>query len=421
MVIFPSSTVASVMNKMLRNVTGTTTASGDSASADGLICAEDLSNILQCGQSVSDALTKNPAMFQNLVTGMLETIADVYYETISSDEYDMNKYGLEVSRGEFACLKEKVRIDSTEFEASFVLDTQASSTFDDLFGKHPMNFDVKVWGNKGFYRTKPFSISREMLKTSVQSENGFERLIAECWKTLDSIMDVAVAGSPYFLIKQQIANAAMYRGGVRVVNLVDEFTKSGGTWVSETDPAFAKWFVKYQRHLRKLMARITNKYSGKPTIKMNTPKFYERAFLIDTFYDNINDGLSGVYHDNKIGNIDDYELEPYIENVNEPRSINIIPANPPVITSGKHVTGVVFGGTIVGMIWDRRGTFWNTEYRKVADNPNRFDDHVNYISTVGAQHCVDEDSNVVVFVVDATKTGTNYNKGYTITEETDGE
>jgi hypothetical protein len=34
---------------------------------------------------------------------------------------------------------------------------------------------------------------------------------------------------------------------------------------------------------------------------------------------------------------------------------------------------------------------------------------------------VDEDSNVVVFVIDKTKTGANYNKGYTITEENDSE
>jgi hypothetical protein len=67
------------------------------------------------------------------------------------------------------------------------------------------------------------------------------------------------------------------------------------------------------------------------------------------------------------------------------------------------------------MIWDMRGTFWTSEYRKVANNPNTFDDHVNYVSTAGAQHCVDEDSNVVVFVIDTTEGG----KGYTITEEDD--
>jgi hypothetical protein len=59
------------------------------------------------------------------------------------------------------------------------------------------------------------------------------------------------------------------------------------------------------------------------------------------------------------------------------------------------------------------------EYRQIAENKNNFDGHSNFISTVGAQHCVDEDSNVVVFVIDTTKTGANYNKGYTITEESD--
>lgn len=419
MIIFPSDKVADLVNVTLANTWGTTTTAGG-ATSDGLICNEDLSNIVQCGVEINNALTKSPSMFYNAVSKMLETVSDIYYETISSDYADLNKYGLEVSSGEFACLKEKVRIDSQPFEAAFVLDGEGHSTFDDLFAKHPFTFDVKVWGNKGFYRTKPFTISYEMLKTSVQSRNGWDRLIAEMWGVIDAVMDLALAESPYFLIKQQIANAALYRNGVRVINLAAEYkTATNDTFTSTNDPKFAKWFVKYQRHINKLMNRVTNKYSGKSTLKMNTPESFKRKWLIDMFYDDINDGLSGVYHDNKIGNIDDYELEPFIQNVNEPYKLEVTPANAPILTLGSHVTKVTFNH-IVGMIWDKRGTFWNSEYRKVADNPNKFDDHVNYVSTAGAQHCVDEDSNVVVFVIDTTEGG----KGYTITEEqntTEGE
>lgn len=415
MILFPSSATAQLMNVALKNAFGTTT-TADGATSDGLIVAEDLSNFVQCGQAVANALTDHPDMFYNVVTGMLETVADIYYENISSEAYQLNRYDLQVSSGEFACLKEKVRLNHDEFEASFLLDGTYSSSFSDLFGKHPFTFNVKVWGNKGVYRTKPFTISYEMLKTSVQSRAGWDRLVAEMWGVIDAVMDIAMNESPFFCILQQIGNAAMYRNGVRVVNLASVYTaETGNAFVSEDEPDFSAWFVRYQRHLRKLLRRVTNKFSGADSIKMNTPEVYTRQFLIDTFYDNINKGLSGVYHDNKIGNIDDYELEPYIQNVNEPRSISIAPANPPVLNAGKHITQVDFDATFVGMIWDRRGTFWSTEYRKVADNPNRFDDHVNYISTAAAQHCVDQDSNVIVFVIDTSVGGT----GYTITEVSD--
>lgn len=414
MIIFPSNKVADLVNVTLANTWGTTT-TADGATTDGLICNEDLSNIVQCGAEINNALTKSPSMFYNTVTKMLETVSDIYYETITSDYADLNRYGLEVSSGEFACLKEKVRIDSQPFEAAFVLDGEGNSTFDDLFAKHPFTFDAKVWGNKGFYRTKPFTISYEMLKTSVQSRNGWDRLIAEMWGVIDAVMDLALAESPYFLIKQQIANSALYRNGVRVVVLNQIYeNETNETFVATNEPKFAKWFVKYQRHINKLMNRVTNKYSGKTTLKINTPESFKRKWLIDMFYDDINDGLSGVYHDNKIGNIDDYELEPFIQNVNEPYKLEVTPSNAPVLTLGSHVTKVTFDH-IVGMIWDKRGTFWNSEYRKVANNPNTFDDHVNYVSTAGAQHCVDEDSNVVVFVIDTSEGG----KGYTITEEQD--
>lgn len=398
MILFPSNKTAELMNKTLANISGTTT-TADGATSAGLICSEDLSNFIQCGQAINTALTNTPELFFNAVTGMLQTVADIFYEVISSDEYKLNRYDLQVSSGEFACLKEKVRIDTTDFEAAFVLDGLGRSSFEDLFAKHPFTFNVKVWGNKGIYRTKPFTISYEMYKTSVQSRNGWDRLVAEMWAVINAVMDIAVAQSPYFLIKQQIANAAMYRGGVRIEQIDALYARdTGKTFTSEDEPDFAAWFVRHQRHERLLLRRVTNKFSGKDTIKMNTPEAFTRRFLVDDFYDKINKGLSGVYHDNKIGNIDDYELEPYIENVNEPHKLDIVPANPPILTTGKHVTRVQIDG-IVGMIWDRRGTFWSTEYKKIASNPNTFDDHVNYISTVAAQHCVDEDSNVIVYVI----------------------
>lgn len=419
MLIYDSSKTATLVNVTLKNLQGNTTTT-DGASANGLTVTEDLSNFVQCGQEMANILTNEPKLFYNAVTKMLETVGAIYYELATTEGIDINKYDLMVSSDEFACLREKVRIGDKDFEASFVLDEDYSSSFDDLFKKHPFTFNVKVWGNKGLYRTKPFTISYEMFKTSVQSREGYSRLIAAMWSVIDCVVEQAVSQSPWFCIRQQIANAALYRSGIRVINLCAEYKKAHGVdFAGADDATFAKWFVKYQRNLRKKMRRKTNLFGGKSSILMNTPERYEKKFLIDTFFDDINNGLSGVYHDDKIGNINDYEIELDIQNVNEPRTLDIVPANPPVITSGKHVTNVKFDGTIVGMIWDKRGTFWSMEYRQIAENKNNFDGHSNFISTVGASHCVDEDSNVIVFVIDSTKTGANYNPGYTITEESD--
>ena len=408
--IFPSNQTAAVINAAIKNLQGTTTTT-DGATSDGLIITEDLGNIVQAGQLITNNLTVNN--FVNSVTNMFETVGRIYFENMTSEDYDDDLFTLRVEQTEFACLREKVRIDHTKFEASFVLDENASSTFNDLFGKHPFTFKVKVWGNKGFYRTKPFTISYEMYKTSVQSRTGWDELIAQMWGVIDAIVDIAQSESPWFVVRQQIANAKLYRNGVRVINLRTLFvSETGNTWAGRNDPKFAAWFVKYQRHLRKIMRKATNKFCGANVPPINTPERFERKFLIDTFYDDINAGLSGIYHDDKIGNIDDYDLVPYIQNVNEPEKIDVVPANPPVITSGKHVTGVTANG-IVGMIWDKRGTFYNLEYKKVASNTNTFDDHINYISTVGAQHCVDEDSNVIVFTI------AESGDGFTITEEND--
>lgn len=416
-IIFPSDQTAVVINSAITNFTGSVNNGDGTYTEQPLTVTENLSNILQVGAAVSSQLTSEN--FINSVTNMLETVGRIYFETLTTEGIDKDAFGLQVDSTEFAILREKVRIDQTQFEASFVLDENASSTFNDLFGKHPFTFKVKVWGNRGFYRTKPFTISYEMYKTSVQSRNGWDELISRMWSVIDAIVDIALSESPWFLIRQQMANAEMYRQsgghGVRVIELSKRFAAdTGKTFTSEDDPEFSAWFVKFQRHLRKIMRIPTTNYCGANVPPINTPDRYEKAFLIDTFYDSINKGLSGIYHDNKIGNIDDYKLVPFIQNVNNPRELNIVPANPPVLQVGKHISNVSASG-IVGMIWDKRGTFYTLDYRKVASNANTFDDHVNYISTVGAQHDVDEDSNVVVFTIDTTSGG----NGFTVTQEDD--
>lgn len=416
-IIFPSGKTADVINSAITNFTGSVNNGDGTYTEQPLTVTENLSNILQVGAAVSSQLTSEN--FINSVTNMLETVGRIYFETLTTEGIDKDAFGLQVDNTEFAILREKVRIDQTQFEASFVLDENASSTFNDLFGKHPFTFKVKVWGNRGFYRTKPFTISYEMYKTSVQSRNGWDELISRMWSVIDAIVDIALSESPWFLIRQQMANAEMYRQsgghGVRVIELSKRFTaETGKTYTSEDDPEFSAWFVKFQRHLRKIMRIPTTNYCGANVPPINTPERYEKAFLIDTFYDSINKGLSGIYHDNKIGNIDDYKLVPFIQNVNNPRELDIVPANPPVLQVGKHISNVSASG-IVGMIWDKRGTFYTLDYRKVASNANTFDDHVNYISTVGAQHDVDEDSNVVVFTIDTTSGG----NGFTVTQEDD--
>ena len=416
-IIFPSDQTAEVINSAITNFTGSVNNGDGTYTEQPLTVTENLSNILQVGAAVSSQLTSEN--FINSVTNMLETVGRIYFETLTTEGIDKDAFGLQVDNTEFAILREKVRIDQTQFEASFVLDENASSTFNDLFGKHPFTFKVKVWGNRGFYRTKPFTISYEMYKTSVQSRNGWDELISRMWSVIDAIVDIALSESPWFLIRQQMANAEMYRQtgghGVRVIELSKRFTaETGKTFTSEDDPEFSAWFVKFQRHLRKIMRIPTTNYCGANVPPINTPERYEKAFLIDTFYDSINKGLSGIYHDNKIGNIDEYTLVPFIQNVNNPRELDIVPANPPVLQVGKHISNVSASG-IVGMIWDKRGTFYTLDYRKVASNANTFDDHVNYISTVGAQHDVDEDSNVVVFTIDTTSGG----NGFTVTQEDD--
>ena len=115
MKILTSSNVATLVNTMLKNARGTTTTT-DGASADGLIVAEDLSNIVDGGKELSNSLTMEN--FKNVVTGMLEGVGRILYENAKLST--PSRFDIFIDVSEYMTVLEKVRISAIEFEESYM-------------------------------------------------------------------------------------------------------------------------------------------------------------------------------------------------------------------------------------------------------------------------------------------------------------
>lgn len=403
MKILTSSNVAALVNLMLRNATGTTTASGDGATSDGLIVSEDLSNLVDGGTALSNSITLTN--FRNVITGMLEGVGKILYENAKLSS--PSRFDIYVDVNEYLTVLEKVRISAVEFEQSYIQATSGGSSFADMFNNHPLTFSVKVWNTIATYRTKPFTISVNQLKSACMNPEELTRLIGQIYAVVEVTYYTAIREAEKRVIMNQIANCAMYNNGVLVVDVLKAFYDATGTSVTtatyKTSDAFKRWFYGYFAHIKMLMGEISGNYNTEKNL-INTDSEDMRSFLLEPFYTSLR--TISVYQDNAYFKdaLDGVKIIPFIQNINEPDKISVVPVDPPVLTVGKHVSNVAVSG-IIGMIWDKRGTLVTATEIEAGVVHNDFDKWDNYTNNFSIREMCDKGSNAIVFAVcDATGT-----------------
>ena len=132
---------------------------------------------------------------------------------------------------------------------------------------------------------------------------------------------------------------------------------------------------------------------------INTDSEDMRAFILEPFYTSlrtISVYQNGEYYKDALEGV---KVIPFIENINEPDKVYVMPCgdNLPVITSGKHITGVKVTD-IIGMIWDKRGTLVTSTDIEAGVQNNDFDKWTNYVNNFSVREMCDKGSNASVFV-----------------------
>lgn len=414
MKILTSSNVASLVNLMLRNAEGTTTVAGDGASAAGLIVAEDLSNLVDGGETLSNSITMEN--FRNVITGMLEGVGKILYENAKLSS--PSRFDIFVDYNEFMTVIEKVRISAIEFEQSYLYATSGGSSFADMFNNHPLTFTVKVWNTIATYRTKPFTISMKQLKSACMNPEELTRLIGQIYAVVETTYYMAIREAEKRVIMNQIGNCAMYNSGALIVDLLKVYKDATGTTLTtatyKDSDAFKRWFYGYFKHIKMLMGEISGNYNTEGNL-INTDTEDMRAFLLEPFMTSLR--TISVYQEgaNFKDALDGVKEIPFIQNINEPDKISVLPVDPPVLTVGKHITNVAVEN-IVGMIWDKRGTLVTATDIEAGTQHNDFDKWDNYVNNFSVREMCDKGSNAIVFVV---KDATGTNKAFAVTEASD--
>jgi hypothetical protein len=390
MKILNSANVASLMNIMLKNARGTTTTTNGAAS-DGLIVAEDLSNLVDGGVELSNTLTVEN--FKNVITGMLNGVGRILYENAKLTS--PSRFNLFVDISEYLTILEKVRISAIEFEQSYMYATSGGSSFEDMFNNHPLTFTVKVWNTIGSYRTKPFTISLKQLADSARKPEEITRLIGEIYAVVETTYYTAIREAEKRVVMNQAAHCCMYRNGVNCIDVLAAYKAATGTALTtetmRTSDDFKRWMYGFWKHYKMLMGEASGNFNAEQNL-INTDNEDMRSFILEPFYTSLR--TISVYQDgaNMKDAFDGVTEIPFIQNINEPQKININPVDAPANVEEITITD------IIGMIWDRRGTMITATDIEAGSQHNDFDKWDNYVYNFGVREMCDKGSNAILFV-----------------------
>jgi hypothetical protein len=390
MKILNSANVASLMNIMLKNARGTTTTT-DGAESDGLIVAEDLSNLVDGGVELSNTLTVEN--FKNVITGMLNGVGRILYENAKLTS--PSRFNLFVDISEYLTILEKVRISAIEFEQSYMYATSGGSSFEDMFNNHPLTFTVKVWNTIGSYRTKPFTISLKQLADSARKPEEITRLIGEIYAVVETTYYTAIREAEKRVVMNQAAHCCMYRNGVNCIDVLAAYKAATGTALTtetmRTSDDFKRWMYGFWKHYKMIMGEASGNFNAEQNL-INTDNEDMRSFILEPFYTSLR--TISVYQDgaNMKDAFDGVTEIPFIQNINEPQKININPVDAPA--NVEEITIV----DIIGMIWDRRGTMITATDIEAGSQHNDFDKWDNYVYNFGVREMCDKGSNAILFV-----------------------
>lgn len=408
MKILNSSQLASLVNTMLKNSRGTTT-TADGAESDGLIVAEDLSNLVDAGVELANNISA--LNLRNIVTGMLEGVGKILYENAKLTS--PSRFDLFIDIDSYNTILEKVRISAIEFEESYVYATSGGSSFEDMFNNHPLTFTVKVWNSVGSYRTKPFTISEIQLASSARNPEELIRLIGQIYAVVERTYYKALREGEKRVVNNQAANCCMYRNGINCIDVLEEYRKKTGVSLTRDQMAnsdeFKRWFYGFYKHYKMLMGEETGNFNAENNL-INTDDEDRRAFMLEPFVTSlrtISHYEDGAYFKDALDGVTEI---PFIQNVNEPDKISIVPVEPP---EGSGITGIVISD-IIGMLWDKRGTMLSASRIEAGSQLNNFDKWENYVNNFTVREMCDKGSNAILFVAHDASGAT---KAYTTTTE----
>lgn len=370
------------------------------------IFTDDLSNVGTLGTKVVATTEAGGNLNQ-----ALKTIYDKVGQTVYADNsYTSGGFDIVGTDAEYGSVLEKIRTEAPDFDENneWTFEENGGSTFEEMFGYHPLDVTAKYFNSRSTFATKPYTITEEQFKSAFTSRDKVIQFISAVESRVLSKRNLAVNLLTHKAVVALMAEKI--KSGKNVYNLLKYYhDETGDTTLTaakaRTNKNFLVWASTFMNTKSDIMYEPTALFNEDEYVSQTTAdkrEFYlisdlARALESYVYRDSFNKdegkltGFKTIAYWQSVGTDGDYTAR---------SSIKAIPISEgPKPTSGEDTREVIDVSGVVGVIFSKWGCMVNAQSIRTGAVKNDFDNWVNYKHSFNAGYFVDTGENAVVFTI----------------------
>lgn len=380
--------IATVLNAVYK-----ANAEGDSAS---VVLAEDLSNIVDFGKSITDGTT-----FADLFATTFDTVIDKVRDTeFLTGKFVSNAPDCYMDDMGMAGMKEIVRVDVGDFSDSKMFDCVTKSgdsyftngnTFQDLFGKELPTVKAKYFNSHITYRQK-YTFTANQFETAFTSPSAMAQFFSQIREKINQKYAWALDALRYLTFDSAVIEACADRAS-KIIVPAEEI---GGEITAQS-------LAKQIRGIVRDLSVYSDKYSGDKFVTSTTDDDI-RMVIYGEVYDDIVTQLA-TYHNPEYLNISVSNIKalPYMQYKEDAQTISGIT---PKVTSGKYgklenIVAVIYNKKLCGCIDNNH---------KITSQYVANEDVTNYFDMADLEYIVNSDLPIVIITESGVSDWSEVNK-----------
>lgn len=403
--------IATLLNQIATEVMGKkeVTNGGTTTTVDQDIAKEDLSDFIQTGQTITNAIG-----YDNFVRKLVDRIGKmVFVDRV----YQGRAPKVFIDGWEYGSIVEKVDVDLPETKKDNAWDLQDGQTYNqDVF--HKPNVKVSFWNGADAYCVE-LSITEDQVKSALTSAEEMNRFISAIYIKMDNAMTLNadelvmrvmnnMAGETIWADYKTTSGGSEVLGdlgaksGVKAVNLLylynTTFGLTGANALKAKDALYSSDFLRYASKEIKKRMKFMQRYSRLFNIqgaKRFTPQDKMHVVFLSDFVASCDSYLrSNTFHDELV-------KLPLYEEVEcwQALGSDLEADGEITITTATTKKDIAVTGKILGMVFDTDALGVRQPERDTRTHPNTLNKFWTVMHAAKASYFNADDENYIVFFI----------------------
>lgn len=389
--------IATILNAITEEVLG-----------EDLIFAEDLSDIVDKGQTFMNVVSDNKA-FDSVIGAIINKVGKTI---IVNREYSGGAPTLIRDAWEYGSILEKIRIDIPEAVDNTTWNLTAGTKYDDILVYDPPAVSAQYYNKKATFAIKMSFPTERQLAESFKSAAAIGRFFAGIENRIRTGMQFYTKTMEERTLNNLIALSADRRVNLFALFKADFPSSTLTAATAILSPEFLRYAAMKISLYSGFMTRLSTQFNN-GEYKAHTPKKYQHFVCLDMFAKAVDVySLSDTYH-NEFVKLVNYETVPYWQGVQSTEDGEGTTADPYMFTalskisvypsdtdSGEGGDNPTTVNGVIGVLFDRDAAAVCCENERVTSFYNAENETTKYYYKWDCAYQNDLNENCIVFTIE---------------------